>query len=173
MRKNSIKNIRINEEVKKELSNIIRNELKDPRIHMMTSVVSVEVAPDLKTCKAYISVLGSQEEAKDTLAGLKNASGYIKNKLARTVNLRNTPEILFRLDQSIEHGIHIAHILDGLHLHDEEEDAENAEAMDEEMISAELDGAESNEEDDAKESEESNEKDDTEEKDKSNEEDEE
>lgn len=115
MRKNSIKNIRINEEVKKELSNIIRSELKDPRIHMMTSVVSVEVAPDLKTCKAYISVLGSEQEAKDTLAGLKNASGYIKTKLARSVNLRNTPEIIFKLDQSIEHGIHIAHILDELH----------------------------------------------------------
>lgn len=114
MRKNSIKNIRINEEVKKELSNIIRNELKDPRIHMMTSVVSVEVAPDLKTCKAYISVLGSEAEASDTLAGLKNASGYIRNKLARTVNLRNTPDIIFRLDQSIEHGIHIAHLLDEL-----------------------------------------------------------
>lgn len=143
MRKNSIKNIRINEEVKKELSNIIRNELKDPRIHMMTSVVSVEVAPDLKTCKAYISVLGSKEEAKDTLAGLKNASGYIKNKLARTVNLRNTPEILFRLDQSIEHGIHIAHILDGLHLHDEEE---STEAADEEIEAEEEDPDEASEE---------------------------
>ena len=115
VRKNSIKNIRINEEVKKELSNIIRNELKDPRIHMMTSVVSVEVAPDLKTCKAYISVLGTDEEAKNTIAGLKSASGYIKTKLARTVNLRNTPEILFRLDQSIEHGIHIAHLLDEIY----------------------------------------------------------
>ncbi len=121
MRKNSIKNIRINEEVKKELSNIIRNELKDPRIHMMTSVVSVEVAPDLKTCKAYISVLGSEKEANDTLAGLKNAAGYIKTKLARSVNLRNTPEIIFRLDQSIEHGIHIAHLLDELHAGKENE----------------------------------------------------
>ncbi|MDY2629337.1 MAG: 30S ribosome-binding factor RbfA [Lachnospiraceae bacterium] len=125
MRKNSIKNIRINEEVKKELSNIIRNELKDPRIHMMTSVVSVEVAPDLKTCKAYISVLGSEKEAGDTLAGLKSASGYIKTKLARSVNLRNTPEIIFRLDQSIEHGIHIAHLLDELHAGETAEDAEN------------------------------------------------
>ncbi|MGN0292383.1 MAG: 30S ribosome-binding factor RbfA [Lachnospiraceae bacterium] len=127
MRKNSIKNIRINEEVKKELSNIIRNELKDPRIHMMTSVVSVEVAPDLKTCKAYISVLGSEQEAKDTLAGLKNASGYIKTKLARSVNLRNTPEIIFRLDQSIEHGIHIAHILDELHAGEKAENADEEE----------------------------------------------
>lgn len=133
MRKNSIKNIRINEEVKKELSNIIRNELKDPRIHMMTSVVSVEVAPDLKTCKAYISVLGSEAEANDTLAGLKNASGYIRSKLARSVNLRNTPDIIFRLDQSIEHGIHIAHLLDELHSETQDADMEESdESADEE-----------------------------------------
>lgn len=125
MRKNSIKNIRINEEVKKELSNIIRNELKDPRIHMMTSVVAVEVAPDLKTCKAYISVLGSKEEAEDTLKGLKSACGYIKTKLARTVNLRNTPEIIFRLDQSIEHGIHIAHLLDEINANAAAEEVED------------------------------------------------
>lgn len=133
LRKNSIKNIRINEEVKKELSNIIRNELKDPRIHMMTSVVSVEVAPDLKTCKAYISVLGSEQEAKDTLAGLKNASGYIKTKLARSINLRNTPEIIFRLDQSIEHGIHIAHILDELHAGERAENTDGEEVDTEEV----------------------------------------
>ena len=139
MRKNSIKNIRINEEVKKELSNIIRNELKDPRIHMMTSVVSVEVAPDLKTCKAYISVLGSEEEAKDTLAGLKNASGYIKTKLARTVNLRNTPEIIFRLDQSIEHGIHITNLLDQIYAGQKTEDAENVEESEELDADMELD----------------------------------
>lgn len=126
MRKNSIKNIRINEEVKKELSNIIRNELKDPRIHMMTSVVSVEVAPDLKTCKAYISVLGTEQEGADTIQGLKSASGYIKNRLAKSINLRNTPEIFFKLDQSIEHGIHIAHILDGLNIQHDEEEADSA-----------------------------------------------
>jgi ribosome-binding factor A len=114
LRKNSIKNIRINEEVKKELSNIIRNEVKDPRIHMMTSVVAVEVAPDLKSCKAYISVLGSEEEGQETLAGLKSAEGYIRNKLARSVNLRNTPEIRFILDQSIEYGIHISKVLDDI-----------------------------------------------------------
>ena len=67
MRKNSIKNTRINGEVQKELSNIIHNEIKDPRIHPMTSVVSVEVAPDLKSCKAYISVLGEEEAQKETL----------------------------------------------------------------------------------------------------------
>ena len=71
MRKNSVKNTRINGEVLKELSNIIRGEIKDPRINPMTSVVSVEVAPDLKTCKAYISVLGDKESQEDTMKGLK------------------------------------------------------------------------------------------------------
>ena len=124
MRKNSIKNVRINEEVKKELSNIIRNEVKDPRIHMMTSVMSVEVAPDLKSCKAYISVLGSKEEGEETIAGLKSAEGYIRNKLARSVNLRNTPEIRFILDQSIEYGMHISKVLDDIHAGEQDKDSE-------------------------------------------------
>ena len=112
MRKNSIKNIRINSEVQRELSNIIRTEVKDPRIHPMTSVVAVNVAPDLKSCKAYISVLGSEEAAKETLAGLKNAEGYIRRALAKSVNLRNTPEIKFILDQSIEYGVHMTRLID-------------------------------------------------------------
>lgn len=112
MRKNSIKNIRINSEVQRELSNIIRTEVKDPRIHPMTSVVAVNVAPDLKRCKAYISVLGSEEAAKETLAGLKNAEGYIRRALAKSVNLRNTPEIKFILDQSIEYGVHMTRLID-------------------------------------------------------------
>ncbi len=112
MRKNSIKNIRINGEVQKELSRIIREELKDPRIHPMTSVMEVEVAPDLKTCKAYISVLGSEEEAKATVQGLKQAEGYIRRELARTVNLRNTPQIRFMLDQSTEYGVAMSRLID-------------------------------------------------------------
>ena len=112
MRKNSIKNTRINGEVMKELSLIIRQEIKDPRIHMMTSVTSVEVAPDLKTCKAYISVLGDEERAKDALTGLKSAVGYIRRELAHRVNLRNTPEITFVLDQSIEYGVNMSRLID-------------------------------------------------------------
>lgn len=112
MRKNSVKNTRINGEVLKELSNIIRSEIKDPRINPMTSVVSVEVAPDLKTCKAYISVLGDEQSQKDTITGLKSAEGYIRRELARTVNLRNTPEIKFILDQSIEYGINMTKLID-------------------------------------------------------------
>lgn len=113
MRKNSIKNTRINGEVQKELSRIIQNGIKDPRIAPLTSVVSVEVAPDLKTCKAYISVLGSEKAAADTLAGLKSAEGFIlPAQLAHTVNLRNTPEIRFILDQSIEYGVTMTKLID-------------------------------------------------------------
>lgn len=112
MRKNSIKNTRINGEVQRELSNIIRGEIKDPRINPMTSVVTVEVAPDLKTCKAYISVLGDEESQKNTLAGLKSAEGYIRRGLARSINLRNTPEITFILDQSIEYGVRMSKMID-------------------------------------------------------------
>lgn len=118
MRKNSVKNTRINGEVLKELSNIIRSEIKDPRINPMTSVVAVEVAPDLKTCKAYISVLGDEKSQRDTITGLKSAEGYIRRQLARTVNLRNTPEIRFILDQSIEYGINMSKLIDEVTEHD-------------------------------------------------------
>ena len=105
MRKNSIKNTRVNTEVQRELSNIIRGGIKDPRVVPMTSVVSVEVAPDLKTCKAYISVLGDEEAQQNTVKGLQSAEGYIRRELAHTLNMRNTPEIRFVLDQSIEYGV--------------------------------------------------------------------
>lgn len=112
MRKNSIKNTRINAEVLRELSEIIRNGIKDPRIHPMTSVVSVEVTPDLKYCKAYISVLGNEDVAKATIEGLKSAEGYVRRELARRINLRNTPELKFILDQSIEYGVNMSKLID-------------------------------------------------------------
>ena len=125
MRKNSIKNTRINGEVMKELSLIIRQEIKDPRIHMMTSVTSVEVAPDLKTCKAYISVMGSDEEKKDTIAGLRSAEGYVRRQLAKRLNLRNTPEIQFVLDQSIEYAVHMSRLIDEVNKETPERDEED------------------------------------------------
>ena len=112
MRKNSIKNTRINGEVLKELSSIIRGEIKDPRIHPMTSVMAVEVAPDLKTCMAFISVLGNDEAKKATITGLKSAEGYIRRQLAKNLNLRNTPEIRFILDESIEYGVNMSKMID-------------------------------------------------------------
>ncbi len=114
MRKNSIKNTRINGEVMRELADIIRGEIKDPRINPLTSVVSVEVAPDLKSCKAYISVLGDDESAADTLAGLNSAKGFIRNRLAKTINLRNTPDITFIMDQSIAYGVNMSKKIDEL-----------------------------------------------------------
>ncbi len=121
MRKNSIKNIRINEEVLRALSVIIREEIKDPRIHPMTSVVAVEVAPDLKSAKAYISVLGDEKAQADTLKGLKSAEGYIRRLLAKKVNLRNTPEIIFIGDQSIEYGIKMSKLIDDVTHSNEEQ----------------------------------------------------
>ncbi|GLB27104.1 ribosome-binding factor A [Lacrimispora xylanolytica] len=112
MRKNSIKNTRINMEVQRELSQIIRLEIKDPRIHPMTTVVAVEVTPDLKFCKAYISILGDEEAGKATIEGLRSAEGYIRRELARRINLRNTPEIKFILDQSIEYGVNMSRLIE-------------------------------------------------------------
>lgn len=108
MRKNSVKNTRINGEVQRVLAEIIRGEVKDPRISRWTSVVAVEVAPDLKSCKAWISVLGDEEARKSTLEGLKSAEGYIRRQLAQTINLRNTPDISFIMDQSIEYGVNMS-----------------------------------------------------------------
>ena len=112
MKKNSIKNTRINQEVQKELSVLIDQELKDPRIHPMTSVVAAEVAPDLKTARIYISVLGDDQAKKNTLQGLKSAAPFLRGQLARTVNLRNTPQLLFVLDESIEHGVAMSKLID-------------------------------------------------------------
>lgn len=112
MRKNSVKSTRINGEVQRVLAEIIRGDIKDPRISPLTSVVAVEVAPDLKTCKAYISVLGDEKARQDTYKGLKSAEGYIKNQLARIINLRNTPEITFVMDQSIEYGVNMSKKID-------------------------------------------------------------
>lgn len=119
MKKNSIKNTRVNGEVLRELSSIIRGGIKDPRIHPMTSVVSVAVAPDLKTCKAYVSVLGDEAAQADTLAGLKSAEGYIRSQLAKNINLRNTPELTFILDQSIEYGVNMSRRIDEVNRMDE------------------------------------------------------
>lgn len=123
--------MRVNGEVLRELAGIIRSDIKDPRINPMTSVVAVEVAPDLKTCKAYISVLGDEQSQKDTLAGLRSAEGYIRRELARSINLRNTPEIHFILDQSIEYGVNMSKMIDSVNKKsepDETEQGENDEA---------------------------------------------
>ncbi len=102
------------------LAEIIRGEIKDPRISPWTSVVAVEVAPDLKSCKAWISVLGDEEARENTLQGLKSAEGFIKRQLAKIINLRNTPEITFVMDQSIEYGVNMSRKIDEVIASDEE-----------------------------------------------------
>lgn len=114
MRKNSIKNTRVNGEVQRELSNIIRGGIKDPRVAPMTSVVAVEVTPDLKTCKAYISVFGDEKALADTIKGLQSAEGFIRRELARKLNMRNTPEIKFVMDQSIAYGVAMSKKIDDI-----------------------------------------------------------
>ncbi len=108
MAKNRIN--KINEEVRRELANVIR-ELKDSRIPILTSVVSVNVTNDLSYAKCYISVMGDEQTKKKALEGLKSASGYIRREMGRRVDLRCTPEFIFELDDSIEHGAHINQVL--------------------------------------------------------------
>ena len=110
MAKNTNRLGRVNEELKKEISQVINYELKNPEVTGMISVTKVKVTPDLKYAKVYVSVLNSKN-IKDTLAGLKKSSGYIRSELAKRVNLRNTPELIFELDDSIEYGAKIDSIL--------------------------------------------------------------
>ncbi|MGL5677389.1 MAG: 30S ribosome-binding factor RbfA, partial [Cellulosilyticaceae bacterium] len=103
--------VRINEAIRKEISEIVRTEIKDPRVsEAMISIVDVETTTDLKTAKVFISVL--QENKKEgVLLGLQAAAGYIRKEVARRVNLRNTPEFLFKLDESIEYGMKMAKVI--------------------------------------------------------------
>ena len=101
---------RIEEEYKKELSQIIGYELKNPNVTGLISVTKVKVTNDLKFARVYVSVLNAKN-VKDTIAGLKKSSGFIRSELARRVNLRNTPELIFELDDSLEYGAKIDTIL--------------------------------------------------------------
>lgn len=130
MRKNSIKNTRINAEVQKVLSSLIIRELKDPRINPMTSIVSVEVAPDLKTAKVYTSVLGDEASKESTLLGLKSAASFLRGQLAKELNLRNTPELIFVLDNSIEYGVNMAKLIDEVNKNNHASDEDASEEVD-------------------------------------------
>ena len=100
---------RINEEIQREMSSLIRT-VKDPRVTGLISVTAVDTTPDLKFCKLYISVL-DKSDVNQVLKGLKSASGYLRRELGRTLNLRNTPELTFVRDDSIDHGAHILDML--------------------------------------------------------------
>lgn len=153
MRKNSIKNTRINGEVQKVLSNLISREIKDPRINPMTSVIGVEVAPDLKTAKIYISVLGDDASKESTRLGLKSASPFMRGQLARTLNLRNTPELTFVMDSSIEYGVHMSKLIDEVNKslsrsHEEDESSDDDGEFSEDGEDVDDDDYEDNDDDD-------------------------
>ena len=102
---------RIGEEYKKEISNIINYKLKNPNVTGLISVTKVKVTNDLKYAKVYVSVLNSKNLEK-TMQGLKDSAGFIRSQVAKTVNLRITPQLVFELDDSIEYGARIDSILD-------------------------------------------------------------
>ena len=121
--------VRINEEIRKELSQILQQDLKDPRIDLMTSIVRTETTRDLKYCKVYVSVLGSEDHKKEVKDALKSAAGFIRRELARRINLRITPELTFVMDDSIEYSIHMSEMLKSVEIPeaDSEEEAEDME----------------------------------------------
>ena len=99
---------RINEEVKREISVLIRDEIKDPRLTAMISVTAVKVTKDLRYAKVYVSIFcNSDEEKKENFEGLKSAAGFIRKEIAHRINLRQSPQIIFELDDSIDYGMHI------------------------------------------------------------------
>ncbi|ERI92914.1 ribosome-binding factor A [Clostridiales bacterium oral taxon 876 str. F0540] len=105
---------RINEEIKREVSDIIHNEIRDPRLTAMVSVTRVDVTKDLRYAKVFVSIFGKDEEKNNTLSALKSSSGFLRREVGHRVNLRYTPEILIELDNTIEHGMHINSLIEGL-----------------------------------------------------------
>ena len=133
MRKNSNKNKRINGEVMKVISEALRYS-KDPRISPMTSVMDVEVAPDLKTCKVWVTVMGDEEDRLRTSEGLKSAAGYVRSTLAKELNMRYTPEIRFIMDDSIEYAINMSKKIDDVTAKDNEARIARGESLEDESL---------------------------------------
>lgn len=115
---------RISEEVKKVVSQLLYNGLKDPRIKEMTSITRVEVTRDLSYAKIYVSVLGDENEKKETIEGLNSAKGYIRKEIGSNIDLRHSPEPVFYLDQSIEQGIYMSKLIDSVSKKDKDKEDE-------------------------------------------------
>ena len=120
MSNRSVKSLRINGEVQREMSIILREELKDPRIHPMTSVTGAQVTTDLKFATIFVSVLGDEKDKKYTLEGLQKSASYARHLLATRLNLRNTPELIYKLDESMEYGAAMSKRIDEVMAHDTE-----------------------------------------------------
>lgn len=110
---------RIAEEIKKEVSDILRSELKDPRIVKMTSITDVETSKDIRYAKIFVSIYGNKEEQEKILKILNKAAGFIRSEIGKRIRIRHLPEIEFRLDRSMEYGAHIENVLKGLGLNGE------------------------------------------------------
>ncbi|TYQ13043.1 UNVERIFIED_CONTAM: ribosome-binding factor A [Acetivibrio alkalicellulosi] len=106
--------MRISLEIKREISNIIQNELKDPRLSKLISVTHVNVTKDLRYAKVYVSIMGSDQEKKESLDGLKSAASFIRREIAQRIEIRYTPEVQFELDNSIEHGAYITKLINDI-----------------------------------------------------------
>lgn len=110
MKRNS-RTFKINQEILKETAKIIREEIKDPRIGIMTSVIDVDTTNDLKYCKIFITTMGTKEEKKETVEILNRSKGYVRKQIASRINLRQTPEITFYLDETLEKSMRINDLL--------------------------------------------------------------
>lgn len=103
--------IRINDAIQREISQILRADMKDPRIGTITSVLKVDTTNDLKYCKVYVSILGDAEKKAEVMEGINHAAGYIRRLIAERINLRITPELKFILDDSLEYSFKIDKII--------------------------------------------------------------
>lgn len=102
---------RINEEIRKELSQIIQYEIKDPRLASLISVTKVDVTKDLRYAKVFVSIFGNEKEKKESMDALKHSAGFMRREIGQRVNLRYTPQLIMELDNTIENGMHISAIL--------------------------------------------------------------
>ena len=135
MKKNSTKNRIVSQEVRRELSRLILEEVKDPRIAQLTTVTDVYVAPDLKTAKVYVSVYGDEAVKKETFAGLRNAAPFLRSMLAKNLNMRHTPQLFFTADDSLEYGMRMDALIASVSAQNNDSDAEeDTEAADDETV---------------------------------------
>ena len=104
--------LKINDEITRTSAEIIRQELSDPRIGEVVSVIRSETTPDLKTCKIFVSILGGEDEKEKTMAALQKATGFVRKRIAGLINLRQTPVIKFVYDDSIEHGMRMRKLIE-------------------------------------------------------------
>ena len=132
MRKNSTKNRIVSQEVRRELSRLMLDGVKDPRIAPLTTITDVTVAPDLKTAKVYVSVYGDEETKKNTMDGLKNAGPFLRSMLARNLDMRLTPQLFFVLDDSLDYAMKIDNMIASLHAGEETEAEEAGEDTEDE-----------------------------------------